>query len=336
MIDLHLHLDGSIAKEDFIYLLKKEGLPLPEDFPSCIYVPDDCPSLVDYLKRFDLPCSLMQSKENLIYVTKSLVNRLYDMGYIYVEIRFASQLHTNKGLSQKEVIEAVLLGLKEGLKNKKDFDANLILCMMTHATFETNMETLKAVVEINDPKVVAIDLAGAEGIHSSLHYKELFDYAKKNNLNITIHAGEACGNESVMGAIDNGAKRIGHGVHLDTNDPISVKKVMDKHIYFEFCPTSNLQTKSLSNYDKVPLKEFRKLNIPVTINSDNMTVSNTDVINEFKRLYITFNLSEDDIKYYLNNSIDAAFVNSDKKEAFKILLDKKIKDFYNIIRMVPR
>ena len=73
----------------------------------------------------------------------------------------------------------------------------------------------------------------------------------------------------------------------------------------------------------------------MTINSDNMTVSNTDVINEFKRLYITFNSSEDDIKYYLNNSIDAAFINSDKKEAFKILLDKKIKGFYNIIRMVP-
>ena len=335
MIDLHLHLDGSIAKEDFIYLLKKEGLPLPEDFPSCIYVPDDCPSLVDYLKRFDLPCSLMQSKENLIYVTKSLVNRLYDLGYIYAEIRFASQLHTNKGLSQKEVIEAVLTGLKEGLKDKKDFDANLILCMMTHAPFEVNMETLKSVVEINDPKVVAIDLAGAEGLHPSLHYKELFDYAKEHHLNITIHAGEACGNESVMGAIDNGAKRIGHGVHLDTNDPDSIGKVLENHIYFEFCPTSNLQTKSLSGYDKVPLKEFRRLNIPVTINSDNMTVSNTNVIKEFNRLCLTFNLCEDDVKYYLNNSIDAAFINSEQKEVLRTLLKERIKDFHNIIRMVP-
>lgn len=328
MIDLHLHLDGSLAKEDFIYLLNKEGLPIPKDLDSCIYVPDDCPSLVDYLKRFDLPCSLMQSRENLIYVTKSLVSRLYNMGYIYAEIRFASQLHINKGLTQKQVIEAVLEGLKEGLKDKKDFDANLILCMMTHASEEVNMETLKAVVEINDPKVVAIDLAGAEGIHPSLYYKRLFDYAKEHCLNITVHAGEACGNESVMGAIDNGAKRIGHGVHLDTNDPKSIQKVVDNHIYFEFCPTSNLQTKSLPNYEAVPLKEFRKHNIPVTINSDNMTVSNTDVIQEFKHLYITFNFNKDDILYYLNNSIDASFTSLDNKIKKRTLLNRRIDYFY--------
>ena len=113
MIDLHLHLDGSLAKEDFIYLLNKEGVEIPPYLDELIHVPSDCPSLVDYLKRFDLPCSLMQSRENLIYVTKSLVNRLYKMGYIYAEIRFASQLHTNKGLTQKEVIEAVLEGLKD-------------------------------------------------------------------------------------------------------------------------------------------------------------------------------------------------------------------------------
>ena len=332
MIDLHLHLDGSLAKEDFIYLLNKEGLPIPKDLDSSIYVPSDCPSLVDYLKRFDLPCSLMQSREYLIYVTKSLVNRLYNFGYIYAEIRFASQLHTNKGLSQKDVIEAVLEGLKEGLDGKKDFDANLILCMMTHADEKVNMETLEAVVEINNPKIVAIDLAGAEGLHPSLYYKRLFDYAKERNLNITIHAGEACGNESVMGAIDNGAKRIGHGVHLDTNDPKSLQKVMDNHIYFEFCPTSNLQTKSLPNYNAVPLKEFKKHNIPVTINSDNMTVSNTDVINEFQYLYLTFNLSKDDVYYYLNNSINASFISESRKELLRVLLDKRIDDFYQKIK----
>ena len=335
MIDLHLHLDGSLAKEDFIYLLNKEGVEIPPYLDELIHVPSDCPSLVDYLKRFDLPCSLMQSRENLIYVTKSLVNRLYKMGYIYAEIRFASQLHTNKGLTQKQVIEAVLEGLKEGLKDKKDFDANLILCMMTHAKEEVNMETLKSVVEINDPKIVAIDLAGAEGIYPSLHYKRLFDYAKEHHLNITIHAGEACGNESVMGAIDNGAMRIGHGVHLDLNSEESLRKVHDNHIYFEFCPTSNLQTKSLKDYNAVPLIEFRKHNIPVTINSDNMTVSNTDVISEFKHLFVTFNLSEDDVFYYLNNSIDATFVSSEKKEILRIILVERINDFYNKIRSAP-
>ena len=330
MIDLHLHLDGSLAKEDFIYLLNKEGLPIPKDFPSCIYVPEGCTSLVEYLERFPLPCSLMQTKENLIYVTKSLVRRLYDLGYIYAEIRFASQLHTNMGLSQVEVIKAVLEGLKTGLDGLKGFNANLILCMMTHAKEEVNMETLKAVVEINDPKIVAIDLAGAEGIYPSTHYKKLFDYAKERHLNITIHAGEACGNESVMGAIDNGAMRIGHGVHLSLDEE-SIKKVKNHHIYFEFCPTSNLQTTSLPNYEAVPLKGFKDINIPVTINSDNMTVSNTDVIKEFKHLYQTFHLTKEEVKYYLSNSVEASFTSKEEKEKMHQLLDSKIDAFYKEI-----
>ena len=109
----------------------------------------------------------------------------------------------------------------------------------------------------------------------------------------------------------------------------------DNHIYFEFCPTSNLQTKSLKDYNAVPLIEFRKHNIPVTINSDNMTVSNTDVISEFKHLFVTFNLSEDDVFYYLNNSIDATFVSSEKKEILRIILVERINDFYNKIRSAP-
>ena len=330
MIDLHLHLDGSLSKEDFIYLLNKEGLPIPDNFPSCIYVPEGCKSLEEYLERFDLPCSLMQSKENLIYVTKSLVNRLYNLGYIYAEIRFASQLHTKNGLSQHEVIKAVLEGLKQGLKGKKDFNANLILCCMRQASDEINLETIKAVVDINDPKIVAIDLAGPEAFKPSLAYKDLFKYALDHNQNVIIHAGEACGNDSIMGAIDIGAKRIGHGVHLSF-DEASIKKVKENHIFFEFCPTSNLQTTSLPNYESVPLKEFRNHNIPVTINSDNMTVSNTNVIDEFKHLYKTFKLSKDDVKYYLFNSVDAAFINQQDKERYKQLVKNKVDEFYRKI-----
>ena len=330
MIDLHLHLDGSLSKEDFIYLLNKEGMPIPDDFPSCIRVPKGCTSLEEYLERFDLPCSLMQSKENLRFVIRSLINRLHALGYIYAEIRFASQLHTKKGLSQKEVIEAVLEGLKEGLIGKKDFDANLILCCMRQADDEINRETIKAVIEINDPKIVAIDLAGPEAYRPSLYYKDLFKYALDNKQNVIIHAGEACGNDSIMEAIDIGAKRIGHGVHLSF-DQTSIKKVKDNNIYFEFCPTSNLQTTSLPDYKSVPLKEFKEHDIPVTINSDNMTVSHTDVIKEFRNLFLTFNLSKDDVYYYLNNSIEASFISGVDKYKMRYLLNERIDDFYERI-----
>ena len=189
MIDFHLHLDGSLSEEDFIYLAKRNHIELGDDFPNNIYVPKDCPSLEEYLTRFDLPCALMQDEYSLAYVAKSLVKRLNNLGLIYAEIRFAPQLHTLKGLSQYQVTEAVLKGLNEGLEECPDFDANFILCCMRHASEEVNMETIEVANKFKGTSVVAVDLAGAEAMHPSSYYKNIFDRAKKYELNITIHAG---------------------------------------------------------------------------------------------------------------------------------------------------
>ena len=330
MIDLHLHLDGSLSEKDFLYLMNKEGLSIPDDFPSCIYVPEGCASLEGYLTRFGLPCSLMQSRENLRYVTRSLVNRLHQLGYIYAEIRFASQLHTQNGLSQVEVIKAVLEGLKEGLISKSNFNCNLIVCCMRQGDPKVNLETIDAVIEVNSEKIVAVDLAGPEAFLPSIAYKDIFKKATDAGLNVTIHAGEACGNDSILGAIEIGAKRIGHGVHLSL-DKETISLVKEKKIGFEFCPTSNLQTTSLPSYEAVPLRGFKKNKIPVSINSDNMTVSDTDVIQEFRHLYQVFNLSKEEVLYYLNNSIDMAFIKDEEKEKLRFILKYKIDDFYQKI-----
>lgn len=329
MIDLHLHLDGSLSEEDFRYLAKKDGVDLGKDFPNNIYVPEDCPSLEVYLERFALPCMLLQSKENLSYATKSLVKRLYKMGYIYAEIRFAPQLHTDKGLTQMDAALAALSGLEEGLKDCDRFDANLILCCMRHAPESVNLETAEVANKLKGTKVVAIDLAGAEALHPCSYYKNIFDLAKGYGLNITIHGGEATGSDEVMMALDNGAVRIGHGVHLDVKkDGPRAKK---ENICFEFCPTSNLQTKSLKSYKNVPLKEFREAGIDVTINSDNMTVSNTDVFNEFKHLQRVFHLNDIEIYRYLNNSIKHSFTDDKTKAKLKEWLDEKFENFYTHI-----
>ena len=105
-----------------------------------------------------------------------------------------------------------------------------------------------------------------------------------------------------------------------------MKKV--KNIYFEFCPTSNLQTRSISSYKDFPLKKFMNHNLKVTINSDNMTVSNTNVVEEFKAMVETFNLSQEDVNSLLLNSIDAAFVNEERKDLLRKLLSERIEEFY--------
>ena len=331
MIDLHLHLDGSLSLDDFKYLAKRNGVDLGKSFPKNVYVPDGCKSLEEYLTRFDLPCSLLQDRFSLAYVTKSLVNRLYDLGYIYAEIRFAPQLHTSKGMSQEEAVLGAIEGLKEGLKGKKGFDANLILCCMRQSSTEVNMPAIELADKYRNDKVVAVDLAGPEAFHTGDFYVPLFDEAKRRGLNIIIHAGEACGTDEVIRAIDLlHAQRIGHGVHMEIN-PTTISKIRENFVAFEFCPTSNLQTTSLPNYESVPLKAFDDSGILVTINSDNMTVSNTDVIQEFRHLYQSFGLSKDYVKRLLRNSIAVSFASFQVKEILQEELNKKIDKFYQEI-----
>ena len=329
MIDLHLHLDGSLSEQDFIYLAKKDGIDLGKDFPNNIYVPADCPSLEDYLKRFDLPLLLLQSKENIAHVTNSLVRRLYKMGYIYAEIRFAPQLHTQKGLSQMDAAKAALEGLESALKECPEFEANLLLCCMRHGSEEVNKETIEVANKLKGTRVVGVDLAGAEAMHPSSYYKPVFDLAKKYKLNITIHSGEATGSDEVMMALDNGATRIGHGVHLDVEG--DGERCVKENICFEFCPTSNLQTKSLKRYEDVPIIAFMVKGIDLTINSDNMTVSNTDVYQEFAHIYQTFKLSKKEVYGFLLNSINHAFTSEDVKKILRKKLDERIDKFYSQI-----
>ena len=327
MIDIHLHLDGSLAVEDYVELALNYGVDLGSNFPDDIYVTNNCLSLAMYLTRFDKPVKLLQCKEAIKFAVKSLIYRLSFMGYIYAEIRFAPLLHTEKGASQLEITEGALEGLEEALKQCPNMEANLILCCMRHAPEEQNIETIEVANKLKGTRVVAVDLAGGETLHPSSYYKKVFDLAKQYGLNITIHAGEATGSDEIMMALDNGAMRIGHGVHLSL-DPDTVKRVKDKDICFEFCPTSNLQTKSLKTYQDVPLRQFMSLEIPVTINSDNMTVSRTDVINELRIMKKTFNLTKDEVYNLLLNSIYYSFAKPETKRKLKEKLDQRIVGFY--------
>ena len=331
MIDLHLHLDGSLSLEDFKYLAERNHVSLGEEFPQNVYVPEGCQSLEEYLTRFDLPCSLLQDEFSIAYAVSSLVNRLYQKGYIYAEIRFAPQLHTLKGMSQEDAVISAISGLKFALKDKPNFDANLILCCMRQSSTEVNMPAIEIADKYRKDKVVAVDLAGPEAFHTGDYYTPLFDEAKKRGLNIIIHAGEACGSDEIFRCVDLlHAQRIGHGVHLEINRE-NVLKLLEKKVAFEFCPTSNLQTTSLPNYESVPLKDFDRFGLVVTINSDNMTVSNTDVLEEYRHLFKTFKLQKHEVRHFLMNSINASFTDLQTKTMLMRELDKKIDDFYNKI-----
>ena len=315
MIDLHLHLDGSLPIDTVIKLASMQNIKLPtNDIEELKYkylmVNKDCKDLTEYLERFALPLTLMQTKESLKISIYDLLSELKKEGLIYAEVRFAPQLHTQKGLTQREVIEAVLEGLHES-----DMKANIILCCMRgDGNDKQNKETLHRAKEYLGKGVCAVDLAGAEAIFTTDKYGELFALANSLELPYTIHAGEADGAKSVELAIDYGAKRIGHGVRSIEDEDV-VNMLVKNQIPIEVCPKSNFDTKTFANMFKdYPVKKLYDKGVIVTINTDNMTVSNTTLKNEYNILKEHFGFTEKDIKILYFYSIKASFLSQDEKE----------------------
>lgn len=313
MIDLHLHLDGSLTPEIVTKLAKLQEITLPsydyEELRKLLTVPKDCESLNDYLMCFDLPLSLLQEKEAVTLCVKLLMEHLSSFAYEYCEIRFAPQLHKEHGLSQKEVVKAALSGREEYKKEHPEstFDIKFILCMMRGSENQKeNIETIEVAKEFLGKGVVALDLAGAEGLFPTKNFSKEFQIAREYKIPFTIHAGEADGAMSVRTAIEFGAKRIGHGIRAMEDEAV-MQLIKEKGIVLELCPTSNLQTKAVSSLKEYPLKRFLDYGIIVTINSDNLMVSDTNVEKELKIVQKEFCLSEDEMMVLKENSKKSIF-----------------------------
>ena len=320
MIDLHLHLDGSLNPKNMALMAEMSGIKLPfteeKKLKKQMMVEPDCKNLGEYLEKFDLPLQVLQTKECLEYAVYELLKELNAQGLCYAEIRFAPQLHQQRNLTQKEVVESAVKGLE---KAKKEFsmEAQLILCCMRGDTNHVeNLETVKTAKEFLGKGICAVDLAGNEAAYPTRAFEDVFLLAKEQNVPVIIHAGEADGAESVEEALACGAVRIGHGIHSIEN-PNLLGRLKTEKIYLELCYSSNLQTQAVKNPKDYPLVEFLKKGILVTVNTDNMTVSNTSLKREYQLLKETFQLSEETLLQLAENSVEAAFLSREKKVELK-------------------
>ena len=219
----------------------------------------------------------------------------------YVEIRFAPQLHTKKGLTQRQVTEAAIKGLPEG----KGLEAKLILCCMRMENNEKeNMETIRMAEAYLGKGVAAADLAGAEAIFPTKSFEPVFRMARDAGVPFTIHAGEADGPKSIWTALKFGAKRIGHGVRC-LEDETLVEYLREHRIPLEVCPTSNFQTKAVKG--EYPLKKMLEKGLCVTLNTDNTTVSGTTLEKEFEVARTRLGVTEEELEILKANAEKARF-----------------------------
>ena len=321
LIDLHLHLDGSLSLDSVKKLAAIQEISIPEtdeELRSMLQVSEDCRDLNEYLEKFAFPCSLMQTAAAITEAVKNLERELAEQGLLYAEIRFAPQLHTLRGLSQRQVVEAAVAGMgQSGLRS------NLILCCMRGKdTQEANLETIRVAKEFLGKGVGAVDLAGAESLFPTENFADLFAMAKEWHIPYTIHAGEAAGPASVYQALRFGAKRIGHGVR-SIEDTALLKRLAEESVTLELCPTSNLHTCIFASYAAYPLRKLMEAGVKVTVNTDNMTVSHTTAGAEMQHMIDTFHLTGEEITQLAYNGAEASFADVATKEWMKEEIRKR-------------
>lgn len=341
-IDLHLHFDGSLSvktvntlmylkpervPDEYAYLLDLTDEEREDTLINVLQAPDDCQSLQEYLTKFDLPCALLQDGESVHLAVFNLLNELVAEGIKYVEIRFAPQLHSMEYAHcesyRLEHERSILRSMIEATYKVPGIKCGFILCCMRNLPdrykngYDPNYNTIRLANEFYGKGVVALDLAGAEARDETYLFRELFAKARNLKIPFTIHAGEAGSikwrHDSIMSAIEFGTKRIGHGIALANS--IELRKVCkDKGIGIECCPVSNLQTKAVMGGIKHhPLPQLLREGLLVSVNTDNRTVSNTNLEKEFE-LLAEVGIGEAEQRQLMLNAIEMAFADEATKD----------------------
>ena len=331
--DLHVHLDGSLRLETIWDLAKKDHIDLGagslEELRELISPGKTHASLNDYLKGFDTTLKVLQTRENLFRAAYELAEDCAKENVGYFEVRFSPILHTQKGLSTPVILESVIEGLKAA---QRDFGvmSGVIVCGIRNISPEVSLRMAELAVAFKNRGVVGFDLAGAENNYPARDHLEAFSLILSNNVNVTIHAGEAYGPDSIHQALHYcGAHRIGHGVRLREDGDL-LNYVNDHRIPLELCPSSNVQTGAVKNIKEHPLKFYLDLSLRVTLNTDNRLITNTTMTDEYWQAYKTFDLSPQNILDLIINGVKSSFMPYEFKKSY--LRDVKRKAIKHFLR----
>ena len=309
--DLHVHLDGSLRLSTILEIAEEQKIDLPardaDGLRQAMHLGQNCGSLIEYLKAFDITLRVMQCAESLRRIAYELAEDAARETVRYMEVRYAPMLHTRRGLKLTTVVESVLEGLREA-QEKHGIESNVIICGIRNVSAEHSLEMAELAVAYKSRGVVGFDLAGAEYDHPAKHHKAAFQLVRDNNINVTIHAGEAYGPESIAQAIHVcGAHRIGHGCRLRENGDL-LHYVNDHRIPLECCPSSNVQTGAIRDLSSHPLKLYKNLGLRVTVNTDNRLITDTTVSRELWLCHTHLGMSLADIKQIIVSGFKSAFL----------------------------
>lgn len=320
---LHDHLDGGLRAQTVIELAKDvryKKLPTtdPGELAEWFHRGANRGNLPLYLEGYDHTIAVMQTEEALERVAYEMMEDMKKDGVVYVETRFAPIFHVEKGLHLETVVKSVLRGLEHG---KKDFGVQygLLLCAMRNMNPTISQEIAELAVDFRNQGVVGLDLAGEEGGYPPKKHVDAFHYIQRENFNITIHAGEAFGKESIWQAIQwCGAHRIGHATRLIEDMKVKdgevlsmgtlAQFVLDKRIPLEICLTSNVHTGAVKSVEEHPFGIYHRYRFRVMLNTDGRLMSDLTLTDEYQTAADLFDLKLEDLEKLTINAMKSAFI----------------------------
>jgi len=307
--ELHLHLDGAMRPRTVLELAKDGGVPIPttdvEKLKDFLEATEKTGSLVEYIEYFQLPIAVLQNVPALERATYELCEDLNNDNVRYAEIRYGPWLHTQQGLSLTDVIRAVLSGWAAGRK-AFGLEGGIIVTALRDMPPAQNLSLAQVAGRFVSEGVVGFDLAGDEAGHPPILHEDAFRMARSLGLNLTIHAGEAAGAESVRQAISMGARRLGHGVRAQEDAEV-LATIRERGIQLDMAPTSNAQTKAVRRLQDHPLKRFFEAGIKVTISTDSPTVSAVTMTHEFETAASVLSCSREQVWAMNLQALDGGF-----------------------------
>ncbi|HGD0733727.1 TPA: adenosine deaminase [Streptococcus agalactiae] len=313
--ELHCHLDGSLSLPAIRKLANMADIILPnsdKELRKYVIAPAQTESLVDYLKTFEFIRPILQTKEALRFAAYDVARQAALENVIYIEIRFAPELSMDKGLTASDTVFAVLEGLADA---QKEFNivARALVCGMRQSSHKTTKEIIKHIVDLAPKGLVGFDFAGDEFSYPTDSLVDLIQEVKRSGYPMTLHAGECGCAKHIADSLNLGIKRMGHVTAL-TGQRALIKRFVEEDAVAEMCLTSNLQTKAASSIQSFPYQELYDAGGKITINTDNRTVSDTNLTKEYSLFVTYFGTKIEDFLVFNQNAVKASFTSDSEKD----------------------
>jgi adenosine deaminase len=314
--ELHCHLDGSVRPATLLELGREYGVEMPCDDAEALgahMLVRDARSLEEYLQRFDVTLSVMQTADAIERIAYELATDAAKEGVLYLETRFAPILNDRHGLEWGASIEAAVRGLQRA-ERELGIVGRVIVCSLRHLPPATSLELARLAVAYQGRGVVAFDLAGGEAAHPAAPHAPAFAYALEHGLPCTCHAGEGEGAASVAEAVRVcHVHRVGHATRL-IEDAALTDEVQENGIALEICLTSNVQTHAAASYEAHPFRQYLDRGMRVVLNTDNRLMSGVNLVDEYEVAARTFSLSLPELCRLSLNGFECAFVQGSERE----------------------